>query len=228
MKSYSFAQVFAIALALCSSATIASAAAISTFDIDSENWSVVSFTNPNAGNFSVLSTTAPTFHATGGNPGGYISTTDPDNGDFMFSAPAKFLGNQSGAGLLSYDLNYPVGNLDYKPVDIMLTDGATRLLWLSNPTPALGPSFTHVAVGLAPSANWHLGSNSGATPTAGDFQAVLSNLTGLFISGEYTAGLIETPGLDNVKLSVPEPSSLALLAIGSLAIASLRRCQRHL
>ena len=120
-----------------------------------------------------MSTTAPTFNATGGNPGGYISTTDPDSGDFMFSAPSKFLGNQTGAGLLSYDLNYPTGNLDYKPVDIMLTDGTTRLLWISNPTPSFGPSFTHVAINLAPSANWHLGTIGGATPTAGDFQTVL-------------------------------------------------------
>ena len=227
MKINNFAKVSAIVLALSTLATVASAAAISTFDTDSENWSVVSFTNPNAGDFSVLSTNAPTFHATGGNPGGFISTVDPDNGDFMFSAPAKFLGNQSGAGSLSYDLNYPVGNLDYKPVDIMLTDGATRLLWLSNPTPSLGPSFTHVAVGLAPSANWHIGSNSGATPTAGDFQAVLSNLTGLFISGEYTAGLIETPGLDNVRLSVPEPASVILAAVGLVALPAMARNRKR-
>lgn len=233
MSSYRFVRFSTLAFTLCAAFFIWAAtasAAISTFDTDAENWSVVSFTNPNAGDFSVVSTNAPTYHATGGNPGGYISTLDPDNGDFMFSAPSKFLGNQSGAALLSYDLNYPVGNLDYKPVDIMLTDGATRLLWLSNPTPALGPGFTHVAVGLAPSANWHLGSNSGVTPTAGDFQTVLANLTGLFISGEYTAGLIETPGLDNVKLSVPEPTSLALFAtatITALALRWRRRTELH-
>ena len=111
----------------------------------------------------------------------------------MFSAPRKFLGNQSGAALLSYDLNYPVGNLDYKPVDIMLTNGATRLLWISNPTPSARPRLHPRRGRPRASANWHLGSNSGATPTAGNFQTVLANLTGLFISGEYTAGLIETP-----------------------------------
>jgi hypothetical protein len=231
MSSYRFVRFSTFALTLCAAffnwAATASAAAISTFDTDAENWSVVSFTNPNAGDFSVLGTTAPTYHATGGNPGGFISTLDPDNGDFMFGAPSLFLGNQSGAALLSYDLSYPVGNLDYKPVDIMLTNGATRLLWLSNPTPALGPGFTHIAVGLAPSANWHLGSNSGATPTAGDFQTVLANLSGLFISGEYTAGLIETPGLDNVQLSVPEPASMILAVVGLVALTIMARNRKR-
>ena len=145
----------------------------------------------------------------------------------MFGAPSKFLGDQSGAASLSYDLNYPVGNLDYKPVDIMLTDAATRLLWLSNPTLALGPGFTHVEVGLAPSANWHLGSTGGPTPTAADFQTVLANLTGLYISGEYTIGLIETPGLDNVKLSVPEPATMILAVVGLVALTSMARNRKR-
>src|SRR5882757_10615082 len=108
MTSRHFVKASTLALALFAMAATASAAAISTFDTDAENWSVVSFTNPNAGDFSVLGTTAPTYNATGGNPGGFISTVDPDSGDFMFGAPSKFLGNQTGAGSLSYDLNYPV------------------------------------------------------------------------------------------------------------------------
>jgi hypothetical protein len=227
MSSHRSVRFVAFALTLLATAPTASAAAISTFDTNAENWSVVSFTNPNAGDFSVLSTTAPTYNATGGNPGGFISTVDPDSGDFMFGAPSKFLGNQSGAGSLSYDLNYPVGALDYKPVDIMLTDGTTRLLWISNPTPALSPSFTHVAIGLAPSANWHLGTVGGATPTAGDFQTVLANLTGLFISGEYTVGQIETPGLDNVRLSVPEPTTMTLAVVGLATLIAMARNRKR-
>jgi Laminin B (Domain IV)/PEP-CTERM motif len=226
IKNYTvkFATVAATLFAI---AATTSAAAISTFDTDAENWSVVSFTNPNGGDFSVMSTNAPTYNATGGNPGGFISTVDPDNGDFMFSAPGKFLGDQSGAGSLSYDLTYPTGNLDYKPVDIMLTSASTRLLWISNPTLAPGAGFTHVDIGLAPSANWHLGTTAGPTPAAADFQATLSGLTGLFISGEYTVGLIETPGLDNVKLRVPEPATMILAVIGLAALTAMVRNRKQ-
>ena len=73
MSSYRFVRFSTLALTLCAAffiwAATASSAAISTFDTDAENWSVVSFTNPNAGDFSVVSTTAPTYNATGGNPG---------------------------------------------------------------------------------------------------------------------------------------------------------------
>ena len=226
IKNYTvkFATVAATLFAM---AATASAAAISTFDTDAENWSVVSFTNPNARRLLRPGTTAPTYNATGGNPGGFISTVDPDNGDFMFSAPGKFLGDQSGAGSLSYDLTYPIGNLDYKPVDIMLTSASTRLLWISNPTLAPGAGFTHVDIGLAPSANWHLGTTAGPTPTAADFQTTLAGLTGLFISGEYTVGLIETPGLDNVKLRVPEPATMILAVIGLAALTAMVRNRKQ-
>ena len=226
IKNYTvkFATVAATLFAI---AATASAAAISTFDTDAENWSVVSFTNPNGGDFSVLGTTAPTYNATGGNPDGFISTVDPDNGDFMFSAPGKFLGDQSGAGSLSYDLTYPTGNLDYKPVDIMLTERLHAPPLDQQPHPRPGAGFTHVDIGLAPSANWHLGTTAGPTPAAADFQATLSGLTGLYISGEYTVGLIETPGLDNVKLGVPEPATMILAVIGLAALTAMVRNRKQ-
>src|SRR5262249_16671505 len=70
---------------------------ISGFNTGDEGWQVVSFENLTTDNFSIMATSTPTFNPTGGNPGGYISTTDQDDGDLTFSAPAKFLGNVSGA-----------------------------------------------------------------------------------------------------------------------------------
>ena len=88
---------------------------VSNFNTGAEGWQVVSFENLTTDNFSILATHAPTFNVAGGNPGGYISTTDQDSGDFVFSAPAKFLGNVAGATGLSYDLIYPVGAINYQP-----------------------------------------------------------------------------------------------------------------
>jgi hypothetical protein len=63
--------------------------------------------------------------------------------------------------------------------------------------------------------------------TTADFQAVLADVTGLYIRGEYAYGPDDT-SLDNVVLAgvgaVPEPSPLVLFCIGlgALALASRR------
>src|SRR5437868_560716 len=77
----------------------------SSFTADNENWRVVAYP-------STTYTSAPTdfglatWLSTGGNPGGYIRSFDPSGGDTYFTAPAKFLGNQSAAygTALEYDL----------------------------------------------------------------------------------------------------------------------------
>jgi len=198
---------------------------LSTFDTGSEGWSVVSFTNLTTNDFTVLSTTSPTFHASGGNPGGFISTTDPDNGDFTFSAPASFLGKDSAATGISYDLSYPRGAIDYQTTDLMLVGSGLRLLFKSSPDIVPGPNFMNISIAFAPSSSWHVGTNNGPLATAADFQSVLGNLSGLFIRGEYSTGLVENPGLDNARLigvsAVPEPSQFVLFASGLLPVAVL-------
>jgi hypothetical protein len=204
---------------------------ISDFSSGAEGWRVVSFNNLTTDDFSVMATYTPTFNSSGGNPGGFISTTDQDDGDFTFSAPAKFLGNVSGATSLSYDLIYPVGAINYQPTDVVLMGHGETLLWKSNPDIVPGPSWMSVNLDFVPSTEWHLGTSHGALATAFDFGNVLGNLTGLFIRGEFTTGLIESPGLDNVRLDgvssvVPEPSSLALLSLAGLLLVIFRR-SRH-
>ncbi|MBI5766901.1 MAG: IPT/TIG domain-containing protein [Verrucomicrobia bacterium] len=178
---------------------------ISDFATGASGWTVASLSALTSNNYSVVGTYAPTYTATGGNPGGFISSTDPDGGDFMFSAPAAFLGNKSAyvGGTLSYDLNHPVGAVDYQATDVVLAGNGTRLIWQASPAivpPASG--WMTVTVPLAPSAQWRLGTNDGPLATASDFQTVLGNLTAVYLRGEYTFGA-ETTGLDNVILASP-------------------------
>jgi Laminin B (Domain IV)/PEP-CTERM motif len=221
----------AFALGICTFAfnlTFARGDIVSSFNTGDEDWQVISFTNLTTDNFTVFATYTPTFNPTGGNPGGFISTTDQDDGDLTFSAPAKFLGNVSGASGLGYDLIYPVGTINYQPTDVILMGNGETLLWKANPDIVPGASWITVSLDFVPSTEWHVGTSNGALATAADFGNVLGDLSGLFIRGEYTTGLIETPGLDNVRLvgasaAVPEPSTLVMMTIGSVALVTFRR-----
>jgi hypothetical protein len=204
---------------------------VSDFSTGDEGWKVVSFENLTADNFAILATYNPAFNLSGGNPGGYISTSDQDDGDLTFSAPAKFLGNVSSATGLNFDLIYPVGTINYQPTDVILMGNGETLLWKSSPDIVPGPSWMSVDLEFVPSAEWHVGASNGAPATAADFGNVLGNLSGLFIRGEYTTGLIETPGLDNVRLAgvsaaVPEPSTRTTTAIAGVMVAMFRRSRR--
>jgi hypothetical protein len=220
--------VFAVALYL----PFARGDIVSDFSTGDEGWKVVSFENLTNDNFGIVATYTPTFHHSGGNPGGYISTVDQDDGDLTFSAPAKFLGNVSAATGLSYDLIYPVGAINYQPTDVILMGNGETLLWKSSPNIMPGPDWMSVNLDFVPSTEWHVGTSNGALATGADFAAVLGNLSGVFIRGEYTTGLIETPGLDNVRLSgvsaaVPEPSTLVMAAIAGIAVVALERGRQN-
>ncbi len=171
----------------------------STFNSNDEGWQIVSFADLSTNDYSIIGVYTPTYNSSGGDPGGYISTTDPDNGDFTFSAPSFLLGNQSDATGLTYDLTHPQGAINYQTTDVMLVGDGMRLLWESNPPIVPGTGWTAVSVNFAPSASWHLNTTDGALATPANFQDVLGDLTGLYIRGEYTVGP-ELAGLDNIQL----------------------------
>lgn len=197
---------------------------ISTFETDGEGWQVVDL--PTGGPYTIANiqnTYSPTYSASGGNPGGFIASSDPSSQSFFFDAPSKFLGNQIDAyGLtLSYDIRVDnLNTLGTEPTVVLVGTGLSLVYDGPDPT----STWSTITVPLSASASgWTKGTLGGAAPTATEFQTVLSSLTGLWLKGEYNdIGPTETTSLDDVLL-VPEPSSALLVLLGVGAAVCRRR-----
>ena len=173
------------------------AATISTFNSNDEGWASRGFAN--AGGFpafgSPTSTTAVSFNAAGGNPGGYISKQDPDGNWQYFIAPAMFLGNQSSS--IGQDLTFdeliintfgqPALNPQGPPVAI--TNGALTLVFGGGGTtpPISGSAWNSLSAPFVAS-SWRVSSPTGATASPAQLSSVMSNLTGLYILSDFWTG----------------------------------------
>lgn len=215
----------------CVAAVGSHAMVISTFDTDAEGWTVN------------LDGTNLTWHASGGNPGGFISADDKPIGvTWYFVAPAKFLGDQSSAFgfYLCFDLkDHGTGLVQDIPADVVLIS-PTLVIFVdhlpapnTDPTPPPGSStpFTHYMVKLDASGGWKKIVNPigpiVAPASNAEILAVLSNLTSFQIKGEFRRDL-DSGSLDNVVLGcIPEPSSgLLVLLAGAGMVGVLRRTRR--
>lgn len=171
--------------------TISHPPVVSRFNNYADGWTVIGDAQHN--------THVPDYHASGGNPDGFISATDDTQGtEFYFAAPPKFLGDQSGAyGLnLSYDLaqSSTTAQIDYDN-DVRLSNGRTTLVFdTTNP----GVAATHFDVRLIVGAGW-ISRATGQPATEDEIRDVLSDLSLLTILGEHRNGG-ETTSLDNVVL----------------------------
>jgi len=102
----------------------------STFDTDSDGWVVKDLAYPSPGAPPVpLGTFNPTYHGTGGNPGGYLSLSDPTGNTWFWNAPSKFLGNKQAAygGTLSFDLAVTGAGTPFDEEDVILRRDLRRL-----------------------------------------------------------------------------------------------------
>lgn len=196
--------------------------ASNTFDAGVEGWSAVAADNTTTG-YNLVSTSPAVFQAAGGNPGGYAETDDLDTNETFFAAPGAYLGNLLAAigGSLTYELLY-TGALDYNSNDLVIKGGGTVLTY-NGPIPALSPNvWTPLSITLAPGAGW-TNHTTATAATLADFQTVFANVTDLWIMAEFTNGVVETTGIDNVVLNdtstVPEPSTALLFAAGAALIA---------
>lgn len=189
----------------------ATAAAISTFDTDTDGWTHASGGDPG---------TTVTWSATGGKPGGRAVLTDASqgNGDY-FAAPAKFLGND----LFAYgkQLTFDIADIIAAPASAtseavaILGDGIILTHGIAPLTPNV---YESVAITLDEQSGWTI--LNGGAPTLQQFQGVLSNVTELLIQGDFSGGR-DVASLDNVALGVPEPAALTLMMIAGIGMIAV-------
>lgn len=177
-----------------------------------------------------------TYESTGGTPGGYAKGQDRLGQPSYYVAPPKFLGNWSALD--------NAGSLDWDHVTLLLGPGPTPITnaivaRISGPsssaivrfdaTSTVEGAWTHFSVPIS-SESW--------TMTSGTWQSLISNVTGVWLNGEFINNTHASPdgaemwGIDNIVLASAVsdvPSSLsALLGIGTLFLirrpTSLRCC----
>ena len=179
----------------------------SGFDANDEGWKVVDV--PDNGPYdNITNPIAPTYQVDAGNPGGCISSTDPNGCTFYWQAPAVFLGNKLAAygGALSFDLRTEGGSI-WHDADVVLIGGGKVLVYDIPEDPTA--TWTNYQVILR-EGDWKIGFLNGETAAASDMQAALSNLTTLLIRGEFWWGS-DFCLIDNVDLI--QPGELTSLSV---------------
>ena len=175
----------------------------STFDSDSDGWVVKDLPFPSPGAPPApLGTFVPTFHGTGGNPGGYLSLSDPTGNTWSWYAPSKFLGNKQTAygGTLSFDLAVTGTGTPFDEEDVILVGCGLTLVFTLPARP--GTTFTSYDVPLT-EAGWKRNRGGGGPATPSDMTTVLGALTNIYIRGEYLLSTDDVGSIDNVVLEAP-------------------------
>jgi hypothetical protein len=181
----------AVVAASISSAACAQVLYTETFENGVEGWSVWT-TNGN--------TFAAAYLATGGSPGGgFIRSSDPDNGVSYWRAPETFRSALAGAmgGSVSYEGRVsPLTPLIFH-ADVIATGGG-QTLYLDLPDPVSNAWLPFRAY-FDLCAHWRVGSLTGPLATYEQIQAMLADCTDFLIRAEYRNGA-ETNDLDTVVI----------------------------
>ena len=194
--------------------------AVSTFDTGDEGWLVVS-TLGHSG--------SPDWSATGGNPGGYIYDTDMDGGWWGFLAPSKFLGDASDAfgNTLTFDFSGSI--IQHETAAVVFADTAGMGIITYVDLPDYAGQIAHREVVLNNSQTWYvydfINDIQYGVANNGQILAALSDLGYLLLGAEFADGYGaagELVAYDNVILN-PEPTTIALFALGAIFIRKRRK-----
>lgn len=173
----------------------------SNFSVDADGWTV--FNTSTGGSSSVIY-----------NAGGYIDFTVPNTSvAYVFSAPAKFLGNHTTSynQNLNFDLKVSTAGTDNSAGDLIINSPGLSLYFQLASKP--GTSFTSYTAKLNETvAGWHVGGVAGAAPTQTQMKQVLSNITSMTIRLKYTTASASTGSLDNVVLNVQNSGSAPVIS----------------
>ena len=190
----------------------------SSFDTSAQSWNIIQY--PWVGGatkyWNTPSTFTPTWVGSGGYLSGYISEFDPGSGIFFFNAPSAWLGDDSAyiGEHLTFCLKTNRNNWT-QDSNVVLRNGNQVILCGITPPPL--NAWTGYDVQLKAS-NFKWASN-GTSVTDAEFQAIMSNLTGIHLPGEYGANVEETTSLDEVRIT-PAPAAvvLGLMGLGTLGL----------
>ena len=135
----------------------------------------------------------PNYHKNEGNPGGYISADDDAAGGVWYwSAPKKFLGDKSSAygKKLEFSLKQSSVENQFDADDVVLVGNEIRVAFNTPHNPEV--DWTDYS-------GWKLNDVNGNELSKEDFVKVLSNLSAIYIRGEFIEGE-DTGALDSVVL----------------------------
>jgi len=130
---------------------------------------------------------APHHHASGGDPGGYISHADEAMGEtWYFRAPDSVLTALSAAehGTLVYSLQQSADVVGVFEDDVVIVGPAGRLSYRFRESPGTG--WTSFSVAFTAAAGWRWNWNRPASQE--QIRSVLANPTSVEIRGEYHTG----------------------------------------
>ncbi len=185
--------------------------ASSTFDTGNEAWIIFNTGEPAA------------WSATGGNPGGYLEYEFAGPAPTSVAAPATFHGDWSflnGVGFISYDhLVGAQGNITRTfNHQITLSGPNGEAIWTGPDAAEPDTGWMHYSANLIES-EWDV--------TSGTWIGLLSDVDEFLIRYELYANMggPDVEGIDNVFVGspIPEPSSIATLAVAAGICLSRRR-----
>lgn len=155
----------------------------------------------------------PDYNGTGGNPDGLISAKDDVTGGiFYFVAPPKYhvqAGDVFGRAI-RYDIKTTRASNPFEAWDVIVVGSGKSIATTLPIDPVPVDTWHTVRVPFDSTGGWKVAptidDQENPTPlpdaTEADLRAVLANVTGLYIRGEFNTGA-DTGSLDNVRFGEP-------------------------